>query len=48
MAQLRGSCLLDWEENLPEVPEDVRRANASHVGRALVERLGGEGPAWEA
>ena len=48
MAQLRGSCLLDWEENLPEVPEDVRRANAGHVGRALVERLGGEGPAWEA
>ena len=48
MAQLRGSCLLDWEENLPEVPEDVRRANAGHVGRRLVERLGGEGPAWEA
>lgn len=48
MAQLRGSPLLDWEENLPPVPEDVRRANASHVGRALVERLGGTGPAWEA
>lgn len=47
MGQLRGSCLLDWEENLPPVPEDVRRANAGHVGRRLVERLGGEGPAWE-
>lgn len=48
MPQLRGSTLLDWEENLPEVPEVVRRANASHVGRRLVERLGGDGPAWEA
>jgi diadenosine tetraphosphate (Ap4A) HIT family hydrolase len=47
MPQLRGSCLLDWEENLPEVPEDVRRANAGHVGRRLVERFGGDGPAWE-
>jgi diadenosine tetraphosphate (Ap4A) HIT family hydrolase len=48
MPQLRGSCVLDWEENLPDVPEDVRRANAGHVGRRLVERFGGEGPAWEA
>jgi diadenosine tetraphosphate (Ap4A) HIT family hydrolase len=40
--------LLDWEENLPAVPEDVHRANAGHVGRRLVERVGGEGPAWEA
>lgn len=48
MLQLRGSCLLDWEENLPAVPEDVRLANAGHVGRRLVERVGGEGPAWEA
>ena len=48
MMQLRGSPLLDWEENLPTVPDDVRRANAGHVGRRLVERLGGEGPAWEA
>ena len=47
MPQLRGSTLLDWEENLPPVPEDVRRANAAHVGRLLVERLGGTGPAWE-
>ena len=29
MPQLRGSCLLDWEENLPDVPDDVRRANAA-------------------
>lgn len=48
MLQLRGSCLLDWEENLPEVPEDVRLANGGHVGRRLVERFGGAGPAWEA
>jgi hypothetical protein len=48
MPQLRGSCVLDWEENLPDVPDDVRRANAGHVGRRLVERLGGTGPAWEA
>ena len=48
MPQLRGSTLLDWEENLPEVPEPVRRANASYVAERLVERLGGTGPAWEA
>ena len=48
MGQLRGSCVLDWEENLPDVPDDVRRANAGHVGHRLVERLGGSGPAWEA
>ena len=48
MGQLRGSCLLDWEENLPPVPVEVRNANAGHVGRRLVERLGGNGPAWEA
>jgi diadenosine tetraphosphate (Ap4A) HIT family hydrolase len=47
MLQLRGSCLLDWEENLPHLPDDVRRANAGHVGRRLVERFGGDGPAWE-
>lgn len=48
MPQLRGSTLLDWEENLPEVPEDVRRRNASYVAARLVERLGGDGPAWDA
>ncbi|MEZ0580104.1 hypothetical protein [Nocardioides sp. MH1] len=44
--QLRGSPLLDWEENLPVVPVDVHRANADHVGRRLVEAVGGEGPSW--
>lgn len=48
MSQLRGSPLLDWEENLPPVPEGVRRANAAHVGHRLVGRFGGRGPAWEA
>ena len=47
MGQLRGSCVLDWEENLPDIPDDVRRSNAAHVGHRLVERLGGSGPAWE-
>ena len=46
MLQLRGSPLLDWEENLPVVPVDVHRANAAHVGRRLVEAMGGEGPSW--
>ena len=46
MMQLRGSPLLDWEENLPPVPEDVRRANAAHVASRLLEKFGGEGPAW--
>jgi diadenosine tetraphosphate (Ap4A) HIT family hydrolase len=44
MPQLRGSTLLDWEENLPPVPEDVRRANAAHVVERLVERVGGDAP----
>ncbi len=47
MPQLRGSTLLDWEENLPPVPQDVRRANAAHVASRLLERFGGDGPAWE-
>ncbi|QIK74982.1 hypothetical protein [Nocardioides piscis] len=47
MLQLRGSTLLDWEENLPPVPEEVRRANAAHVAARLVDRLGGDGPAWQ-
>lgn len=44
--QFRGSPLLDWEENLPLVPTDVHRANAAHVGRRLVEQVGGTGPSW--
>ena len=45
--QLRGSPLLDWEENLPLVPVEVHRANAAYVGNRLVERLGGAGPDWD-
>ncbi|MGC4111969.1 MAG: hypothetical protein QM747_16455 [Nocardioides sp.] len=46
MLQLRGSPLLDWEENLPPVPPDVHRANAEAVARHLVEAIGGAGPGW--
>lgn len=46
MLQLRGSPLLDWEENLPAVPLEVLRANAAYVAARLVERVGGSGPAW--
>jgi diadenosine tetraphosphate (Ap4A) HIT family hydrolase len=46
MLQLRGSPLLDWEENLPAVPLDVVRANAAYVAARLIARLGGSGPAW--
>ncbi len=44
--QLRGSPLLDWEENLPPVPLEVHRANAERVAERLVETLGGDGPGW--
>jgi hypothetical protein len=46
MLQLRGSPLLDWEENLPPVPLEVHRANAAHVARHLVAAVGGSGPGW--
>jgi len=46
MLQLRGSPLLDWEENLPPVPREVHRANAAHVARHLVAAVGGSGPGW--
>ena len=46
MLQLRGSPLLDWEENLPAVPGDVLRANAAYVAGRLIERVGGTGPVW--
>ncbi len=46
MLQLRGSPLLDWEENLPAVPLDVHRANAEPVARHLLETVGGSGPGW--
>ena len=37
MLQLRGSPLLDWEENLPAVPLEVLRANAAYVAARLVD-----------
>lgn len=46
MLQLRGSPLLDWEENLPPVPLEVHRANAEHVARHLLATAGGTGPGW--
>jgi hypothetical protein len=46
MLQLRGSPLLDWEENLPPVPLEVHRANAEAVAEHLVATVGGAGPAW--
>lgn len=46
MLQLRGSPLIDWEENLPVVPLEVLRANAAFVADAVRARHGGEGPAW--
>ncbi len=39
--QFRGSPLIDWEENLPEVPADVLRANAEAVAASLVATVGG-------
>ncbi|WP_265444924.1 hypothetical protein [Flexivirga meconopsidis] len=41
MLQLRGSPLLDWEENLPRVPRAVAQANARPIGEALVPAYGG-------
>jgi hypothetical protein len=46
MLQLRGSPLLDWEENLPPVPIEVHRANAEHVAGQLLASIGGSGPGW--
>ncbi|MGI8524222.1 MAG: hypothetical protein ACR2K3_13090 [Nocardioides sp.] len=47
MLQLRGSPMLDWEENLPAVPLEVLRANAEFVAERVVDRIGGDGPAWQ-
>lgn len=46
MLQLRGSPLLDWEENLPAVPVEVLQANATYVAKHLLGLVGGDGPAW--
>ncbi|MCL8026749.1 hypothetical protein [Nocardioides bruguierae] len=42
--QLRGSTLVDWADQLPPLPDEVRRANAEHVGAHLVAAVGGQGP----
>ena len=39
MLQLRGSPLLDWEENLPSVPLEVLRANASTRSSRIARRV---------
>ena len=44
--QMRGSPLLDWEENLPAVPLGVLQTNATYVARHLQGVVGGDGPAW--
>lgn len=44
--QFRGSPFLDWEENLPRVPDDVLRTNAAFVADHVVAAVGGEGPSW--
>ena len=44
--QMRGSPLLDWEENLPTVPLEVLQTNASFVARHLQAAVGGASPAW--
>lgn len=41
MLQLRGSPLLDWEENLPRVPLAMLQANAAVIAERLVVHLGG-------
>lgn len=42
MLQLRGSPLIDWEENLPLVPPEVAAANLRFVADHLVSAVGGE------
>jgi hypothetical protein len=44
--QFRGSPLLDWEENLPRVPLEILRANATFVAERVIMAVGGDGPAW--
>ncbi len=41
VGQLRGSPLIDWEENLPKVPQDVADANAYAVATHLAAAYGG-------
>lgn len=39
--QLRGSPLLDWEENFPRVPDEVARVNAEFVAERVAAAYGG-------
>lgn len=39
--QFRGSPLIDWEENLPRVPQEVADANAAFVAERIVAAYGG-------
>jgi diadenosine tetraphosphate (Ap4A) HIT family hydrolase len=41
LLQLRGSCLADWTEVLPALPEDLLVANRRLVAQALVTSSGG-------
>lgn len=41
VGQFRGSPLLDWEENLPKVPDEVAAENARFVAERLVAAYGG-------
>ena len=49
VGQFRGSPLIDWEENLPRVPQDVADANAYAVAARVTAAYGGTAhiPAWE-
>ncbi len=39
--QFRGSTLIDWEENLPRVPDEVAAENAKFVADRIVAAYGG-------
>lgn len=39
--QFRGSPMLNWAENLPDVPADVLRVNAQFIGARLAASVGG-------
>lgn len=41
VGQFRGSPLIDWEENLPKVPQDVADANAYAVAARVTAAYGG-------
>jgi diadenosine tetraphosphate (Ap4A) HIT family hydrolase len=41
VGQFRGSTLVDWEENLPRLPEHVAEENARFVAETIVTAYGG-------